>query len=150
MSNDSQMQNIQCLKGGVAVQSANQLAMRRDVPGGIMDFSKAEQDPEELDYEQRFAIVLDAALDPELLPGSHYMTLTREMTRNDPQNFYTLAAETIVACLSKCLGRSFKYHLIYLHLGKARIAVDRCSSAQIEALEEVEKLVESVVDIFDY
>jgi hypothetical protein len=141
------------------------------------NFSKNDEDLEVLDLEREFNVILISALhwglksklslvlnsaeNPVLksilsLASScdqddiHFVIRTRRMKQCDPGNFFTLAAETVVACLSNGHKRIDKYCAISLHLKKARRKVDENVDNQVEALEKIQQLGNLIIDEFNY
>ena len=117
------------------------------------NFTQIDQTPEELNFNEEFDIVLNAASKGSYQDHScetHYVIRTRGMRKEDPNNFYTLAAETVVACFANGRRKIDKYHAITLHLEKARKLVNQNDERQIEVLEKIQHLADSVIDIFDF
>ncbi|MDD5396724.1 MAG: hypothetical protein PHW24_01545 [Candidatus Moranbacteria bacterium] len=105
---------------------------------------------EEFDFEAEFAIILNSALNHNNIPQEvHYVNRTKKMQFLNQDNFYTLAAETVVACFSLNHDKLEKYHTIHVCLERARSAVDRASKSELKALKKIEKLSEMIMDIFD-
>jgi len=105
---------------------------------------------EKFQPEKEFEIILKLAIGKDVSDKNHYVNRVRKMRFIDANNFYTFAAETVVACFSVRRSKLEKYHSIYLHLEKARNVVNNDSPKEVETLQEIEKIADSVVDIFDY
>lgn len=116
----------------------------------IFDDIQTQQELVEFDFEKEFDLVLNSALNDNHLEMVHYVNRTRSMRLNDPNNFYTLAAETVVACFSNGRRKIDKYHSIILHLKKARRAANENLDKHFEVMERIQGLADSIVDIFDY
>lgn len=146
-------QNIQYIKRRSVVQLANQsIAKNESFPHGGINLAQknSNQVDDEFDPEKEFAIILDSALNPAVPQAIHYVNRTRKLRIFDKDNFWTLAAETVVACFSRNHSKVEKYHNMILHLKKARNAVDGSLHNEAVALEKIEKLAEMIIDIFDY
>jgi len=105
---------------------------------------------EKFQPEKEFEIVFNSATSKNISEKDYYVNRTRKMRFVDANNFYTLAAETVVACFSIKRSKIDKYYSIYLHLDRARKVVNNDSPKEVEALHKIEKLTDSIVDIFDY
>jgi hypothetical protein len=112
--------------------------------------SKASEESEEFDFEKEFDLVLGSALNNNHSEAMHYFSRTRRMRLTDPNNFYTLAAETVVACFSNGRKKIDKYAAISLHLKKARDLINKNIDSQVEALDRIQRLADLIIDEFDY
>lgn len=106
--------------------------------------------PELLDLSKEFNIILESIEKAESMTEISCVQRARMMAQQDSNCFYTLAAQTVASCKVNDYRKLEKYHRIYSHLKKAREVVDINSALEMAALEKVEKIVESVVDIFDH
>jgi predicted house-cleaning NTP pyrophosphatase (Maf/HAM1 superfamily) len=103
-----------------------------------------------LDLEKEFNIILESIESAKVVTEISCVQRARMMAQQDPNSFYTLAAQTIASCKTSNYNKLEKYHKIYACLKKTREVVDVNSFTEMAVLKKVEEIVESFIDIFDY
>ena len=113
------------------------------------NLSQAGDDCGSFDFEGEFEKIINSAQQPKIKQETHYVNRVRMMRLKDSENFYTLASATVVACFSCNYSNMDRYHAISTCLRKVRRAVDLNSPNEMIALEKLERLADSIIDIFD-
>lgn len=115
----------------------------------FMSLAQREELLESFDFEKEFSIVLKSAQEEHLQQEVHYVNRVKKMRLLDSENFFSLAAATVVACFRRNPIKIDKYREINLCLIKARAAADSELPNEAAALAQIEQLTESIIDIFD-
>jgi hypothetical protein len=111
---------------------------------------KTQEELVELNLEHEFSLILHSVLTSTKDGETHIVNRLRKMRNIDGNDFYTLAAETVVACANTVLRKEEKYYHIGVFFDKLRRVVDMRNSVHADILTKVAALVDKSIDIFDY